>query len=224
MIELTGIQKAYGDRIVLDVPQFTFADGARYAFIGPNGSGKSTLLRILAGVLKPDAGTVRSDIPLSDTGYSPQSPYAFNQTVLHNVLLGLPRTKDAKARALDALALVGLTNLASARGSRLSGGETQRMALARMIARPHKLLLLDEPTSATDIAAEETIEEALLRYAEESGCTLIFSTHEPGQALRLATHVCMLSDGKIIESGDKETVLRAPQAEQTQQFLRRWVV
>lgn len=224
MIELIDVKKTYNGRTVLDIPELRLQEGVRYALIGPNGSGKSTLLRILAGVLKPDAGTVHLGIPPADIAYSPQSPYAFDHTVLRNVMLGITGEEDAKRKALTALEQVGLENLSSACGKKLSGGETQRMVLARMIAKPHKLLLLDEPTSSTDVAAEEQIEQALLEYARACGCSLIFSTHEPGQALRLAEQVLVLYDGRIVEAGETGPVLHAPQSEEGRMFLRRWIV
>ena len=224
MIELDGVQKVYDGRIVLDIPRLTIEERARYALVGPNGSGKSTLLRILAGTVKPDAGTVAMDVLPADVGYLPQTPYAFDQTVIRNVMLGLHGVKDGRAKALAALRQVGLEGLAYARGNRLSGGESQRMAFSRMIAKPRGLLLLDEPTSAADILAEEQIESALLHYTEDGGCTLVFSTHAPGQALRLATHAIVLFEGRVVEIGEAEAVLRNPQSPQTKRFLERWIV
>lgn len=222
MIELNGIVKRYGERTVLDIPRFVFESGRRYALLGANGSGKSTLLRILAGVLRPDAGTVSSDIPAKETGYLPQTPYAFDMTVERNVLLALDGEKDKKQLADAALARVGLAGLRGARGNRLSGGETQRMMLARMIAKPRRLLLFDEPTSATDISAEEQIERELLKYTADCGATLIFSSHEPGQALRLATDVLLLNSGGIAEYGAADEVLHSPKSEAAIKFLQHW--
>lgn len=221
MIRCTALKKAYGARFALDIPELSLADGGRYALIGPNGSGKTTLLRILAGVLAPDGGDVRTGLRKSEIGYLPQSPYAFDVSVLKNVQLAL-RGRDTQRLAERALERVGMQNLAGESGRRLSGGETQRMALARMIAVPRRLLLLDEPTSATDIRAGGIVEQALLSYAEETGCTMIFSSHAPSQALRLATHVAMLQDGKLAEFGEAGQVLHAPKAPETQAFLAHW--
>lgn len=222
MIELTGICKRYGGRTVLQIPDLSLMDGRRYALIGANGSGKSTLLRILAGVIAADEGKVNMDIGRDEAAYLPQSPYAFDLTVLKNVTLALGGVHDKKRLAKEALARVGLSAYCDARGNRLSGGETQRMMLARMIAKPHRLLLLDEPTSATDISAEEGIERALLDYAADTGCTLVFSSHAPGQALRLATDVLVLDAGELVEEGAAEQVLHAPKNPRTQAFLQHW--
>lgn len=225
MIELIGIQKYYESRLALDIPAFSFADGGRYALVGPNGSGKTTLLRILAGTLKQDAGTVRyGDTKKSEIGYLPQKPYAFDRSVLENVLLALEPGTESRKSALAALERVDLGHLAKARGNRLSGGETQRMALARLITKPRRVLLLDEPTSSADIQANDKMEKALLEYAKETGCTLLFSSHAPSQAIRLGEYVLALDGGRIGEFGTAEQVLQNPQQESTRAFLRHWKI
>ncbi len=224
MITLTNIQKRFGGRLVLDIPTLTIRAEERYALLGANGSGKSTLMKILAGMLKPDAGAVNTALTCAETAYLPQSPYAFDLTVLQNVQLPLGSGRAARARALEALERVGLTRMAKARANRLSGGETQRMALARVLARPHRLLLLDEPTSATDIQANDLIERALLDYCAEYGCTLVVSSHAPSQARRLGTQAVLLGNGRIVEQGTVEDVLLGPQSALAKAFLRHWQV
>ena len=225
MMELVNVQKRYGARVALDIPALTIQTGERFALIGPNGSGKSTLLRLLAGVLAPEAGSVQSgELRRGEIGYLPQQPYAFDLSVQQNVELSLSGEPEKAKRALDALERVGLLHLSKARANRLSGGETQRMALARVLAKPHKLLLLDEPTASTDIAAMELIERAILDYVEQTGCTLVFSSHAPSQAMRLSTRVLVLDGGKIGELGETEQVLQDPQAESTRAFLKSWKI
>lgn len=225
MIQITGLIKEYSSRVVLDIPELVIKSSERCAIIGANGSGKSTLIRILAGTVKPDSGTVIIPGKMrEDAGYLPQSPYAFDISVLKNVMLALDNKANAKALAADALTRVGMERLKHMRGNRLSGGETQRMALARMIIKPRSLLLLDEPTSATDIAATDLIENAISEYLDNSQCTLVFSTHSPGQALRLAERVIVLDEGKIVESGSAEKVLHDPVSDITKRFLRHWRV
>jgi ABC-type sulfate/molybdate transport systems ATPase subunit len=223
MIELEGIQKRYGARVVLDLPALRIQQGERLALIGPNGSGKSTLLRLLAGVIAPDVGTVRTeDLRSGEIGYLPQHPYAFDLSVLKNVELALAGELEKKKQAQEALERVGLLHLCKARANRLSGGEMQRMALARVLARPRKLLLLDEPTASADIAALERIERAIEHYIEQTGCTLVFSSHAPSQAMRLSQRVLALDGGNIGELGKTAEVLQTPQAESTQVFLKSW--
>ena len=225
MIQLQGVRKRYGERIVLDIPELSLESGQRYALIGPNGCGKSTLLRILAGTLRAEEGTVAmGDIAAGDVGYLPQAPYGFDRSVLRNVMLPLGHGPEAKKAALAALESVGMTHLAGAKGSRLSGGEVQRMALARVMTRPWKLLLMDEPTSAVDLNAGERIEEALLQYAAKHGSTMLFSCHAPDLALRLATRVLVMDGGKVVESGAVDAVLYHPQEEMTKRFLQHWKI
>ena len=225
MIELKDVKKFYDARLVLNVPDLTIPAGEICALIGPNGSGKTTLLRVLAGTLPPDEGTIRFEgITRGEIGYLPQKPYAFDLSVLQNVLLPLGGVAEAKSRAVNALERVGIGHLANARAKRLSGGETQRLALARLLVKPWKLLLLDEPTSAADVGAVEQIELALLGYARETGCALVYATHAPSQALRLGGRVLALSGGGIAEAGEAEQVLRRSQAESTRVFLKSWTI
>lgn len=225
MIELINTKKRYGARLALDVPELTIQPGELCALIGPNGSGKSTLLRVLAGALAPDEGERRlNGLTQGEIGYLPQKPYAFDLSVLQNVLLPLGGGAEANARARDALERLGIAHLSNANAKRLSGGEMQRMALSRLLAKRWKLLLLDEPTSAADVCAVEIVEQALLAYARETGCALVCATHAPSQALRLGGRVLALSDGRIAESGEASRVLRAPHAESTRAFLRSWTI
>jgi len=221
MITARNILVKVGGREILDIPLLEFEEGKRYGLIGENGSGKTTLLRVLAGTLKPTQGEVTPQ-HLDDFGYMPQSPYAFSFSVLRNVEMALENTPERRDNAVRALEAVGMRNFLAARGNKLSGGEAQRMAVARMIARPRKLLLLDEPTSSTDIRGTDSIENTLLDYARNSGCTLIFSTHSPAQALRLAQEVIFLHQGKILEKGPALEVLENPQTESARLFLQHW--
>ncbi len=212
MIKLSNVTIKYAERIVLDIPSLLFEEGKRYGLVGENGSGKTTLLRILAGTLKPDKGEVTRMLS-AGVGYMPQSPYAFSFSVRKNVEMALQKSTERDHQAMLALQNVGMESLTDARGNKLSGGEAQRMAFARIIAKPRKLILLDEPTSSTDIKGMDQIEKTLLRYVADTGCTLIFSTHSPAQALRLAEEVIFLDQGRIVEQGAAEQVLRYPQNE-----------
>ena len=225
MIEIRGLKQFYGERCVLDIPELTIARGESLALIGPNGCGKTTLLRLLAGTLPPSLGTVSTgDLPRGAIGYLPQKPYAFDLSVLRNVELSLSGERNRERLALNALERVGLIHLRHARGNRLSGGELQRMALARLLVRPRELLLLDEPTASADILAIDQIERALEEYRMETACTLVFSSHAPSQAQRLSGRVLALDNGKIGELGETGAVLHAPQAESTRAFLAHWKI
>ncbi|NLN70179.1 MAG: ABC transporter ATP-binding protein [Chloroflexi bacterium] len=223
MIEIKGVVKTYDKRMVLNIPHLVFDDSKRYALIGVNGSGKSTLLRILAGVLKPDTGEV-THIPPNDMGYMPQAPYAFSFSVKKNVSIALGKGYEDKGQVQHALQAVGINHLQNARGNQLSGGETQRMALARMIVKRRNLLLLDEPTASADIRGISQIEKVLLDYADENNCTLILSTHSPAQALRLVDEVLFLDQGEVIAQGLAEDVLHTPKHPVIQEFLDHWKI
>ena len=223
MMELVNLQKRYGARVALNLSALSIREGERVALIGPNGSGKSTLLRLLAGVIRADQGAISlGGLSRAQIGYLPQQPYAFDLSVQKNVELALSGEAEKAMLAQAALERVGLLHLAKARANRLSGGETQRMALARVLACKRKLLLLDEPTASTDIAAMVLIERAILDYVVQTGCTLVFSSHAPSQAMRLSTRVLVLDGGRIGELGETEQVLQDPQAESTRAFLKSW--
>jgi ABC-type Mn2+/Zn2+ transport system ATPase subunit len=229
MIELANIDIKYEGRTVFAVEHLRFEAGKCYALLGANGSGKTTLLRTIVGNIAPGSGSVafRSDLRTDDIGYMPQKPYAFGFSVWRNVAMALPRGMDkrhAKERAYSALGQMGMEGFAEQRGNRLSGGEQQRMAFARMIVRERRLLLLDEPTSATDIAGNDMVEEALKRYRESTGCTIIFASHSLPQAMRIADEALLLDDGLIIESGPVSRVILQPESERGKAFLQHWRV
>lgn len=221
MISVQNVRVQAGGRPILDIPLLEFEEGKRYGLIGENGSGKTTLLRVLAGTLQPTQGKVTQQNP-DGVGYMPQSPYAFSFSVLRNVEMALKNSPDRREQAARALEAVGMQNFLASRGNKLSGGEAQRMAVARMIAKPRKLLLLDEPTSSTDIRGTDSIESTLLNYTRDTGCTLIFSTHSPAQVLRLAEEVIFLDQGRILEKGSARDVLENPQTESARLFLQHW--
>lgn len=227
MISINNVKKYYNKRCILDIPNYNFQEGRSYAILGANGSGKSTLLRIILGMIKPDIGTVFSD-EIDDIGYLPQFPYIFDMSVKKNMKLALVSSyKDSlflKKKEINELIdlnlkLVHLEPLSNANGRTLSGGEKQRLALARVIARPHKVILLDEPTSATDIVGIEVIENVISDYMKKNRCTLIFNTHLPNQAMRLANEVLLLDKGKIIESGSIDEILLHPKSDYAKAFF-----
>jgi tungstate transport system ATP-binding protein len=225
MITVKNIRKSYHGRCVLDIGSFTFEPGRRYALVGANGSGKSTLLKIIAGTIIADSGKIRYSEQARDTlGYMPQKPYVYDFSVIKNVLMACNQGDAAQNQAYQALQKVGMTDFAAARGSRLSGGESQRVAFARMLVKPHSLLLLDEPTSAMDIAASDLVERELLDYCEKHHTTLIFATHSLAQAQRLADVLVLLHQGNISESGPASQIIHAPQTKEAQDFLQNWRV
>lgn len=216
-MELRSLSKTYGVKRALDIPKFEFAPHTRYAVIGANGSGKSTLARLLAGVISPDAGGGSSGG--GAVGYMPQKSLGFHLSVRRNLRLGA-RDAQAVERARRLSAELGLDALAKRDGGSLSGGETAKLALARVLTGRWDTLILDEPTAAMDVPSALQAEDCILRYQRETGCTLILITHAFGQAERLGEQVLFLHQGQLWEHGPAEQVLRHPVLPETQQFLR----
>ena len=211
-MKLPPITKTYGGRRVLDLPALELADGAIHAVIGANGSGKSTLARILAGVVKPDQGSFPW---VGQAGYMPQRSYCFRMSVVRNLQL----TGAGRGRAMAQLEAFGLAGLARQNAKGLSGGETARLALARVLMVDHPLLILDEPTAAMDVAAAFRSEEILLGYQARTGCTVVLVTHSMTQARRMAGQVLFLKDGRLAEQGETGQVLSHPRCADTRAFL-----
>ena len=223
MIELSDIQKNYSDRCVLDVQSLSFNRGKRYALLGTNGSGKSTLLKILAGIIKPTEGIVHSELSgKKAVGYMPQKSYGFSFSVLKNVMMAIDDCPDRKDLAEAAIEVVGMSSLIKADASKLSGGETQRIAFARIISLHRDLLILDEPTAAADLPGIDLLEAALLDYCNKNECAVVFATHSPAQAMRLADEVIFLHNGFIVEKGDTKQVLNYPKSDEVRAFLNHW--
>ena len=212
-MKISAFSKTYEGRTVLDFPGMEVAPGTITAVIGANGSGKSTFAKILSGVLKPDRRG-----PLSDAktvGFMPQKNYAFRMTTKANILLNGPD----EARADRLMEAIQLTELSSKRADKLSGGETARMALVRLMMRAYDLVILDEPTAAMDMETTLLSEKLIVEYVRETGCALILVTHSLQQARRIADEVWYFHKGSLLEAGAKEQVLDTPERAETKQFL-----
>lgn len=216
MFECNRLKKVYRERVVLEIESLSLSQDETLALAGANGSGKTTLLRILAGNLKPTEGEVRTASPIL---YLPQRSYAFRGTVLDNVLLG---ANDQKEEALRLLEETELLPLKDKKASSLSGGELQRLAFCRLLVRPCKLLLLDEPTSACDAAGARLLLAALERYREKHGCTVVLSTHTPVVATQAAKRLIILHNGRIEADGDPQTILQSPSSDWAKEFIAGW--
>jgi len=227
-----ALEKKYGKRTVLDVDALELESGRSYALVGPNGSGKSTLCKLLSGVVDQTSGRVdveggrsRDDLAV---GYMPQKSFVFGFSVHRNVAMALKgrnlSREEIDSRVMRALEEVGMASFAGERGGGLSGGEAQRVALARMLVKDLDVLLLDEPTASMDITGTLLVEEALARYRERTGCLLVTATHAPSQARRISERTVMLSGGRIVESGETEAVLSHPTSEEGRAFLSYWAV
>lgn len=202
-IELDAVTVAFGRRTVLDALSETFAAGRTTAVLGPSGSGKSTLLGVIAGHVQPQSGTVRySGYDHPDIEWLVQStPLLARRTVLDNARLsaaarGRAGTATTK-RALEALTLVGIEDLAETAAFKLSGGEKQRVAIARAITAAAPILLADEPTASLDPASREIVTESL-QVAAANGAAVILATHDEFVAHRCDRQL-QLVEGKVVQ-------------------------
>ena len=209
-----NLTKIFDGRKVLNVESFEFEKGKVYAVVGANGSGKSTFARVLAGALKADSGEVKCE---GTVRYSPQKNYAFRMSTLKNVVLA--SGKKDKKRAKELLTKLDMGHLLKTPAQKLSGGETAKMALARVMTEPCDWLILDEPCAAMDVKSTLVAEELIKSYVKECGCAVIIITHSLKQAERVSDMVLYFDEGKLIEYGESETVLHNPKSEKTKAFL-----
>ena len=212
-MKIHAFSKTYEGRTVLDFPGTELEPGRICAVIGANGSGKSTFAKILSGALKPDRRSQLSDA--KTVGFMPQKNYAFRMTTKANILLNGPD----EARADRLMEAIQLTELSSKRADKLSGGETARMALVRLMMRAYDLVILDEPTAAMDMETTLLSEKLIVEYVRETGCALILVTHSLQQARRIADEAWYFHKGSLLEAGAKEQVLDTPKRAETKQFL-----
>lgn len=213
-MRIQAFTKTYNKKCVLRIPQLTLQNDGIYAVIGANGSGKSTFARIVSGILQDDEKK-RVCEGAKTVGYMPQQSYGFRMSVWKNILLG---GGDA-ARAKELMRRLEIETLAGQRADRLSGGETARMALARILMKRYDLVFLDEPTAAMDISSAALTEDLIREYQRENKCTIMLLTHSMKQARRLADHVLFFHQGNLLEYGEAEQVLFHPKNEETRRFL-----
>ena len=194
VVEVSGLSRSFGDRPVLRDLDLKIESGEIVALIGRSGSGKSTLLRALAGLDPDTTGTVVVNgavgVAFQDARLLPW------KRVLDNVALGL-RTGDPRAAARTALGEVGLSDHLEAWPLTLSGGEAQRVSLARALVRDPRLLLLDEPFGAIDALTRITMHALVLALWERHRPAILIVTHDVDEAIALADRVIVLSDGRI---------------------------
>jgi sulfate transport system ATP-binding protein len=231
-IEVRNIDKRFDDFVALDDVSITVQDGALTALLGPSGSGKSTLLRIIAGLETPDGGEVligshdvtHSPARTRDVGFVFQHYAPFKHMTVHdNVAFGLSVRKRPKdeisARVNELLSLVRLDGLAKRYPSQLSGGQLQRMALARALAVQPQVLLLDEPFGALDAQVRGELREWLRRLHDEIHVTTIFVTHDQEEAMEVAKQIVVMNEGRIEQAGAPSDLYESPANEFVMSFI-----
>ena len=235
-VKVIGLEKHFGDLVVLDGLDLTLEEGEVVCIIGPSGSGKSTFLRCINRLEKATGGQIivdeqeitskKIDINKAreNIGMVFQQFNLFaNYTVLENIMLAPVELKkmnkeQAKAKAMELLTRVGLADKADNYPNQLSGGQQQRVAIARSLAMNPDLMLFDEPTSALD---PEMVGEVLqvMKELAAGGMTMIVVTHEMGFARDVADRVIFMADGVIVEQGTPEEIFGNPQNQRTKDFL-----
>lgn len=219
-IHLDGVSLTLGGRPILDRLSLDVAAPGVTALIGPNGAGKSVTLRVIDGLLRPDSGTVR--LAPGRRAFVFQRPALVRASAAANIDLGLlPLTLSRRERAeriAAALARVGLSERAEDAATRFSGGEQQRLVLARAWAMRPELLLLDEPTASLDPAATETIESLIAEMAR-AGTAVLLVSHNLGQVARLADETIVLAGGRAVERGPTRSVLFSPRTNEARAYL-----
>lgn len=236
LVELTHVEKHYGDLHVLKDINLTVRKGEVLVIVGPSGSGKSTMCRTINRLETIDSGDIRIDgKPLpqegkelaklrAEVGMVFQSFNLFaNKTILENVTLAPIKVrhmdkKEAEDLAMDLLGRVGVASQTSKMPSQLSGGQQQRVAIARALAMQPKVMLFDEPTSALDPEMVNEVLDVMVELAHE-GMTMLCVTHEMGFARKVADKVVFMADGQILEQSTPDDFFEHPKTDRAKDFL-----
>ncbi|MHC4223390.1 MAG: ABC transporter ATP-binding protein [Planctomycetota bacterium] len=231
-VQLHGVRKAFGGRVVLDIAELTVAERELFVLVGPSGSGKTTLLRILAGLVRPDAGEVR--LKGEDAaGHPPHERsigFVFqglalwpHLSVRGNLALGLHRivasAGERAERILEVARELDIERFLGERPARLSGGEQQRVALARALVRRPDLLLLDEPFSDLDARLRRSIARLVRRLHDAHGTTTILITHDRTDAHLLADRIGVLREGRLVAIAAPDALHDAPESAFAAEFM-----
>jgi sulfate transport system ATP-binding protein len=231
-IVVARVSKRFGEFVALDAVSVDVPTGSLVALLGPSGSGKSTLLRCIAGLERPDAGTIHiSDEEMTGrrpqdrgVGFVFQHYAAFkHMTVEKNVSFGLEIRKVPRAqvrdRVTELLRLVQLEGLAKRYPSQLSGGQRQRMGLARALAVDPKVLLLDEPFGALDARVRKELRLWLRRLHDETGTTTLIVTHDQEEAMEVADEVVVMNSGRVEQVAPPRDLYERPANEFVMSFV-----
>jgi ABC-type sugar transport system ATPase subunit len=205
IIEIKNLKKKVNNDFTLEVDSLKFEEGLVYSLTGPNGSGKSTLLKIISGVLKPDSGKIyiKDITPMegSKISYLPQKPYIFNISVYNNIALGINENSNSteynQNEIFSIAQKLGLENLLHKNSKKLSGSESQKVAIARTFIQKSKIYLLDEPFSFLDNDKKLIVENFIQDFAKKSKSTVIFTTHEFSTLDNIENHRIKIKSGAL---------------------------
>lgn len=227
-LHLDRVSFAAGGRVIVDRVSADIAAGPRTVILGPNGAGKSVLMRLCHGLLQPTSGRVHWSAP--ELPGRPrrqamvfQRPVMLRRSALGNILYALKLSRvngdERERRAREALERVGLSRLADRPARVLSGGEQQRLALARAWALQPQVLFLDEPTASLDPSASREI-EAVIQAIHGSGTKIVMTTHNLGQARRIADEILFINGGRLVERTPVDRFFRRPASAEAEAFLK----
>jgi len=235
-VGIREVTKSYGRAPALRRVDLEIPAGSFFSLLGPSGCGKTTLLKIIAGLEVPDAGVILADGEEITARPPERRPFNMvfqhyalfpHMTVADNVGFGLttaprrdrPSDAERASRTAEMLQLVGLTDLGGRFPSELSGGQAQRVAVARALINRPSVLLLDEPLSALDRNVRFALREELLRIHQELGTTFVFVTHDQDEALSISQLVGVMNEGVLEQVADPQTIYRSPGTLFTARFV-----
>ncbi len=211
MININNLKKSFDNRLVVNINKLSIPKNQIFALLGGNGSGKTTLLKMIANLESLDDGEINLSIESKEMVYLFQKPHLFNTSVYNNISYPLKFRKveknEIKRRVDEILKEFNLYNLKDQNALKLSGGEAQKVNLARALVFNPKLILLDEPTASVDPEYTKVIEDILLNRLDKYKTSMLLVTHNIEQAKRLCRNVAVMSEGKIVQVDEINKVL-----------------
>jgi tungstate transport system ATP-binding protein len=224
-LELQDVCYAANGKVILDRLTVRIDAGPRTMILGPNGAGKSVLMRVCHGLLRPTSGALQwcSSNGARRQAMVFQRPVMLRRTAIANVIYGLELSgfsrRESALRAHDVLEAVGLETAAHQPARKLSGGEQQRLALARAWALGPEVLFLDEPTANLDPRSTRDV-ESIITAIHATGTKIVMTTHNLGQARRLGDEILFMSEGRIVERASVDVFFREPASAEAKAFIK----
>lgn len=225
-IELLEVSFLVRERALNQEISLKLGPGRPTVFVGPNGAGKTTFLKLAMGLIQPTSGRItwggRENAAPVRRSFVFQRPVMLRRSVAANIAYALSSANVASSehdmRTEELLALVGLSDFEDRPARKLSGGEQQRLALARALARDPEVLFLDEPTASLDPAATKAIED-IIRMVASRGIKVVMTTHDLAEAKRLAGEIVLMHRGRIVETGPADEFFANPKSQDARRFV-----